>query len=275
MTPTYRPAPPRPAPQRTAPPPAYRLAAPRVIQTPPPPRPMPMPRAAAKPKSLPVAAPVWHGPPILAQIGDGAILKAGDYVLDYPRSAYAHHMAALARQLESNNGAAIVVVTAAEAGENKSAVGVSLVRAAALQGKKALLIDCDPAQSATRSMGAAPKQGLYDVLIGAVPLNQSFAKDPRSEAFVLAMTKRPPSLATMFASNQMIKLIGILRNGCDMVVIDCAKVGGGEEASLLARLADATLLVSRHSALYAPSLAKSVASLNSAQAAPIGIVVTR
>jgi Mrp family chromosome partitioning ATPase len=60
-----------------------------------------------------------------------------------------------------------------------------------------------------------------------------------------------------------------------MVVIDCARAGAGPEAALLARLADATLLVSRQNGLYAPSLARSVDLLNSAHAAPIGIVVTR
>ena len=106
----------------------------------------------AKPKPVPTPMPAWNGPPILAEISDSAPLKAGDYVLDYPKSAYAHRMAALARQLESrpvngrHAGAAVVAVTAAEAGENKSAIGVSLARAATLMGKKTLLVDCDPAQ---------------------------------------------------------------------------------------------------------------------------------
>ena len=67
----------------------------------------------------------------------------------------------------------------------------------------------------------------------------------------------------------------MLRSGCDLVVIDCARVGAGPEAALLARLADATVLVSRQAALYGPSLARSVEILQGAQAAPMGIVVTK
>lgn len=73
----------------------------------------------------------------------------------------------------------------------------------------------------------------------------------------------------------MAKLVGVLRAGCDMVVIDCGRAGAGPEAALLARLADATLLVSRQAGLFAPSMANSVNILNGAKAAPIGIVLTR
>jgi uncharacterized protein involved in exopolysaccharide biosynthesis len=243
-----------------------------------PPRP---PQANFKPKRVPTPMPAWHGPPILAEIGDGAPLKAGDYVLDYPKSAYAFSVAALARQLESRPvqgrpaGAAVVAVTAAEAGENKSAIGVSLARAAALMGKKTLLVDCDPAQFATAGMRVEAKSGLYDVLTGRVPLARALARDPRTSAKVLAMQTMPPNLSTMFASSQMTKLLEMLRRDCDLVVIDCARAGAGPETALLARLADATVLVSRQAALYGPSLAKSVNLLQSAKAAPIGIVVTR
>ena len=233
-----------------------------------------------KPRAVPIPTPVWQGPPILADINDSASLKSGDDMLEFPKSAYAHHMAALVRQLQSRprdgqKGAAVVAVTAAEAGENKSAIGVSLARAATLMGRKTLLVDCDPAQTAATAMKASCKAGLYDVLTGAVPLSKALSKDARTNAHVLAMRKRPPNLPTMLGSGQMIRLIDVLRAGCDMVVIDCGRAGAGAEAALLARLADATVLVSRQGGLFAPALANSVNILTGAQAAPIGIVVTK
>lgn len=234
-----------------------------------------------KPRMVPTPMPAWNGPPILAEIGDAVPLKAGDYVLDHPKSAYAHRLAALARQLESRPingrpaGAAIIAVTAADAGENKSAIGVSLARAATLLGKKTLLVDCDPAQSAAAGMGVAARTGLYDVLTGTASLARALVRDPRTSAHVLTMRKLPPNLSTMFSSGQMARLLEMLRGACDLVVIDCARVGAGPEAVLLARLADATVLVSRQAALYGPSLARSVNVLQNAKAAPVGIVVTR
>jgi Mrp family chromosome partitioning ATPase len=181
----------------------------------------------------------------------------------------------LVRQLESpNGGAAVVAMTSPAPGDSKSAIGVSLARAAAAMGKKVVLLDCDPLQASKRAMRVLATSGLYDVLSGVAPLNKVLTKDPRSEAFVLAMTRKPPNMATMFGSLQMKKLIRLLRENCDMVVVDCTRATT-PEASLLARLSDATLLVSRRGALNTPTFTKSVRVLKAAHAAPVGVIVTR
>ncbi len=58
-------------------------------------------------------------------------------------------------------------------------------------------------------------------------------------------------------------------------MIDCGPANAGPDAALIARLADATLLVSRRGALNTPVLANAAKILESARAAPIGIVVTK
>ncbi len=78
----------------------------------------------------------------------------------------------------------------------------------------------------------------------------------------------------MFSSRPMARLVDILRGGADFVVLDCGLSNTGPDAALIARLADATLLVSRRSALHGPQVAKAARILESAHAAPIGIVVT-
>ena len=106
-------------------------------------------------------------------------------------------------------------------------------------------------------MRMPPAGGIYEVLTGAVPLNKVLASDPRSDAFVLTMARQPPNMSTMFGSGQMKKLIRLLRDSCDMVVMDCGRAAA-PETWLLARLCDATLLVSRKDVLNTPGLAKSV-----------------
>lgn len=231
--------------------------------------------APPKPKPAPVA--VWNGPPILGEINDPAQLRAADFVLDYPASKYSHAMANLVRQLEAEpeSGAAIVAITSADNGENRSAIAVSLARAASRMGKKAILVDCAPTRMASRAIKAQVKTGLYDVLTGHVTLNQALAKDPRGETYVLATPKRPANTATMFASRPMQRLVSVLREGADFVVIDCGPVGAGPEAGVIARLADATVLVSRRQTLNSPLVANAAKSLQGAKAAPIGIVITK
>jgi uncharacterized protein involved in exopolysaccharide biosynthesis/Mrp family chromosome partitioning ATPase len=235
-------------------------------------------RAPGTPPRMPPApAAVWNGPPILGEIADNVRLGAADFVIDYPASKYAHALAALVRQLEARGsdaiaGAAVVALTSIDAGESRAAIAVSLARAASKMGKKAVVVDCAPQGLVTRAAGAPVKNGIYEVLTGRVPLNQALAKDPRSEAYLLATPRRPANALTMFSSRQMTHLVSILRGGADFVVMDC---GTGPQAARLARLADATVLVARRRTLHAPQLSNAAKSLQSAKAAPIGIVVTR
>jgi uncharacterized protein involved in exopolysaccharide biosynthesis/Mrp family chromosome partitioning ATPase len=232
-------------------------------------------RAAVKPAPrLPQPPQKWNGLPVVADIPDTISLKAGDLVIDHPHCAYAHRMAALVRQLESRDGAAVVAMTSVVPDEGRSAIGISLARTAANMGKRVVLLDCDPAQTAGRTMRIRATGGIYDVLSGTIPLNRVLARDSRSDAFVLAMTRQPPNLTTMFGSNQMQKLIRLLRDNCDMVVLDCARAGT-PETWLLARQSDATLLVSRRGVINTPILTKAVDILTAAKVAPMGLIVTR
>ncbi len=216
----------------------------------------------------------------MSEINDPAQLRAADFVLDYPASKYSHAMAALVRQLESRPasgvaGAAIVAVTSPDNGENRAAIAVSLARAAAKMGKKTIIVDCAGTRLTTKALKAQVKSGIFEVLTGTVPLNQALAKDPRGEVYLLGMPKRPPNAVTMYSSRPMARLVHILRGGADFVVIDCSPAGAGPEAALIARLADATVLVSNRKALHSPLIANAAQILESAKAAPIGIVVTK
>jgi uncharacterized protein involved in exopolysaccharide biosynthesis len=233
------------------------------------------PRPGMAPKAAPIAT--WNGPPILGEINDPASLRAADFVLDYPASKYSHAMAALVRQLEAapDSGGAIVALTSADTSESRSAIAVSLARAASQMGKKVIIMDCAPARLASKVMKAPVRTGIYDVLTGAVPLNQALAKDPRGEVYVLGSTRKPPNSLTMYTSEPMARLVSVLRGGADFVVIDCGPANGGPDAALIARLADATVLVSKRQMLHSPLVANAARILASAKAAPVGIVVTK
>ncbi len=252
--------------------------APRASLVPPIPR---GPAHGARPRGPRPRTPltVWSGPPILGEINDTARLRAADYVLDYPASKYAHAMANLVRQLQAGpgaeDGAAIVALTSADNGESRSAIAVSLARAASKMGKKAVLMDCAPQRLSSRAIKAPVKSGIYEVLTGGVPLNQALAKDPRGQTYLLSTPKWPANAQAMFASRPMARLISVLRGGADFVVIDCGSVGAGADAAVIARLADATVLVAQRQMLHSPLLANAARILEDARAAPIAIVITK
>ena len=196
-------------------------------------------------------------------------------MVDWPRSPFSREIAGLLRELESQGGgAAVLAFTSAEPGESKSAIAVSLARAAAAAGRKTVLIDGDGAtHMAARAMRAPAEAGLFEVLTGGAMLNHALTKDPRSNAFLLASVRRAPNSATMFASRQMENLVAMLRQSCDLVVIDCPCARQSPDAALISRLADATILVAQRWALGQPSVAQAVKILRAAKAAPVGIVV--
>ena len=63
--------------------------------------------------------------------------------------------------------------------------------------------------------------------------------------------------------------------GADFIVIDCGPVGARAQTVNIARLADATVLVSSRQMLHSAPMANAARILESAEAAPIGLVVTR
>jgi Mrp family chromosome partitioning ATPase len=216
----------------------------------------------------------WEGPPILGELVNSASLAAADYVIDWPASRFARASVALVRQLEGRDGeGAVVALTAPEPGDSKSVVAVAIARAAAAMGKRAILVDCDPAHRAAAALRSDPAAGLYEVLTGTVPLNDALVRDPRSGAFLLVLKQRPAQAAAMFASPQMHRLLDILRDSCDLVILDCGLALNGPEAALIARQADATLVVSRRDRLRGRSLTHATRMLENAKAAPLGLVL--
>jgi Mrp family chromosome partitioning ATPase len=73
----------------------------------------------------------------------------------------------------------------------------------------------------------------------------------------------------------MAKLVSVLREGADFIVVDCGSLVAGPEAAVIARLADVTILVSRRQNLHSPLIANAARALEEAQAAPMGIVITK
>lgn len=221
---------------------------------------------------IPVEA--WEGPPILGELVNSSSLAAADYVIDWPASRFARACGALVRQLEGREGeGAVVALTAPEPGDSKSVVAVAIARAAAAMGKRAIIVDCDPAHRAAAALRSDPAAGLYEVLTGTVPLNDALVRDPRSGAFLLVLKQRPAQAAAMFTSPQMHRLLDILRDSCDLVILDCGLALNGPETALIARQADATLVVSRRDRLRGRSLTHATRMLENAKAAPVGLVL--
>jgi hypothetical protein len=71
----------------------------------------------------------------------------------------------------------------------------------------------------------------------------------------------------------MKRLLEVLKEGADLVVMDCSRAAMAETGQL-ARLGDATLVVARKETLGQAGLTRSLEALHGAHAAPLAIIAT-
>ncbi len=240
--------------------PAYVLPQPAQAYVPPQPQPVP--------QSPPVRV-----PSVLAEIPNASDARAVDYVIDWPQSAFAVNITSLIGRLLSPKGARVIEVTAADPKDGKTAIAIAFARAAALAGKKVVIVDGDLARPVTAvAMGLAPAQvGIVEVLNAHVPLSRALLMDPRSNAFVLSCARpvKDPSLVWM--SPQYAELVAHLRKTCDLIVID-APVAQSPAARIAGRSADAVVMVVARASAHQPGVATAVYQMAS-QPTPVGIVL--
>ena len=139
----------------------------------------------------------------------------------------------------------IIQVTSTVPGEGKSTIAVSLAISAASAGQKVILIDADLRHPTTsRLFGIEQKQGLVDLLTGAVAMDDVIAFKSEHLGIMPAGSKslNPPDL---LGSERMKTLIAEVKKSFDYVVIDTPPVGPVIDAVIMAGLADKTIFVVR------------------------------
>lgn len=179
----------------------------------------------------------------------GLNARLADLVLEQPASGFARAISQLRQRLASGprvTGARVVLLTSATQGDGKSSIAVALARSAALAGLRVILIDGNfRAPSLASNFGAGPKSGLVAALTGRLPLSECIFRDPRSTVLALACTTPLRDPSQLLSSPALSQTVAQLRERCDLIVIDSAPVLMASDASLLSRLADIVLLVSR------------------------------
>ncbi len=222
---------------------------------------------------------LFRGLSVVARIPDSVrVSHAADQVTDWPTSPFAQAIDGLLAKISpphGNCGGRVVAVTSAEHGEGKAAIAVGLARAAAQRGLRVVIVDSDlqfPEVARTMGLGPAPRD-MLDVLTGASPLSRSMAKDARSNAYVLANTRRARNPAHMLASPAMAQLMAHLRQRCDLVIVVTAPILAAADARYVLPLADAVMMVVRWDGNVRPSVDGAIGALGAMRSPPTGLVL--
>lgn len=198
------------------------------------------------------------------------------FVVNKPMSAFAESLRMLRSAVTYSNldrAPKVIAVTSASAGEGKTTMSLSLARVSADAGQKVLVIDCDLRRhSLSDTLAETPAHGVLDVLAGT-PLEQAIVRDQTDRIDVLPAKAAAFTPADVFGSDAMGRLLDTARERYDLVICDCAPVLAVAETRILARRADACIMVARWARTPAKALRAALRELRQTGVTPAGVVL--
>lgn len=147
----------------------------------------------------------------------------------------------------------VLVISSALPGEGKTLLSVSLAVAAAMSGRRAIIVDFDlrrPAVASMLKLGTASPDLLAcltaDAVLDADMVVSATIPHPTLEKLsVLAPAGLTPDAGSLLASDRVGDVVRILRKRYDVVVLNAPPILPVRDAKHLARLSDVCLLVAR------------------------------
>jgi tyrosine-protein kinase len=169
-----------------------------------------------------------------------------------------------------------IVITSSEAGEGKSRTAANLAIALAQAGHRTLLIDADfrrPSQH--RLFGKVRNVGLSNLILGDVSREAITEVDAAPGLFLLPSGPTPPNPSELLGSATMAELMGRLWHDYGYVIIDTPPVNAVTDASILARAANATILIVEQGRTTWAALTNARQLLDRVGANTIGAVINK
>ena len=141
----------------------------------------------------------------------------------------------------------VVVITSALPKEGKTNTALCLARTCAISGDKTVLIDCDTRRRGVNRMlrNAGKIPGFEDVMRGTATLDEALIEDRPSGCWILSTAAPSHDLTEVLLGEKMRTLISELRGRFDQIILDTPPILALDDASVLADLADAVVMVVR------------------------------
>ncbi len=200
-------------------------------------------------------------------------------ILTYPNSPYAEALRALRTALTpamNSHPPQLLLVTSSVAGEGKSVLSANLAAVLAQGGHRVLLVDADLHRPAlAERLGLVSGTGLSQYLCDDRQLEAILEVASLPKLHLLTSGPVPRFPADLLASERMQQALQRWRASYDFIVLDSPPVLPLTDPVVLARLADATLVVARLGVTSRLSLARSHRILREQSAHNrIGVVIT-
>lgn len=137
-----------------------------------------------------------------------------------------------------------LVITSCEPNEGKSTTAINLATAMAMDGKKVILVDADLRRpSVHKMMQIQGNVGFTNVVTGAISLQDALQETAVHNLFVLAAGPTPPNPPEFLNTRASREALKSIFEAADFVVIDCPPAMIMPDAQVVARVADAVMMV--------------------------------
>ena len=185
----------------------------------------------------------------------------------------------LARILLPHRGIrpASILVTSALPREGKTRVAIALAAAARNRDARVLLVDADlRCRALSRAAGLGRSESnLVRLLAGAIDVDDAPTYHDGWGFAVLPAGELPDSPVNLLATQAWENALRDLEEYYDLVIIDTPPVLAAGDTWLMARHADATVVVAEWAITPAPAIKLAVEQLSSAHARVLGLVLTK
>jgi non-specific protein-tyrosine kinase len=170
----------------------------------------------------------------------------------------------------------VLLVTSPNAGDGKSTTAANLAVTMASAGKRVVLVDGDLRKPSLHQVfNLENKVGLTSALLSGNGARSCIQSSGFDNLLVLASGPLPPNPSELLSSPRMRDLVEALRREADVVVMDSPPALLVTDATLLAALADGTILVAEAGRTRSAALRQAVDGLSRATDRLLGVVLNK
>ena len=205
-------------------------------------------------------------------------------IIEKPNSSFSEEIKRVRTNLKFsaiNEDMKVIMITSSLAGEGKSFVSANLAASFSQFNEKVLLIDCDLRKGRQKKIFGIPVKktgGLSSLLINkewetAYP--EYIRTTKVDNLFVIPTGPYPPNPSELLASERFQRLLDKFKESFDIIILDCPPLTGLNDALVVSRYADASIIVARHKKTSMDILEKSKKSLDAVGAKIAGVILNQ
>jgi len=213
--------------------------------------------------------------PVLGVLSrDGAVPSLVAYGRDDPSAEALRRLRTNIQFLVTERGHKVILFTSATFGEGRSVTTCKLGFTLAEAGLRVLLVEADLRRpSIAKSLVLGGSVGLAEVLTDHALVDKAI-QPVRPTLDVLVSGRVPENPSELLGSGAMTKLLSLVRERYDVVLVDTAPVLPVTDAVILAQRVDGVVLVARHGHAVVEDVAAAGEALDAVSAHVLGSVLT-